>query len=433
MDIELKRLQEKRAAIVTQMETLLSAAETDDRGFSDEERTRWDAMRTDLEGVDQRLADLKEAIELRQSCERPSNPLPAQNRSYDLDDFGNPLNKGGDDDEDDDGDECYRAAFMQLLRSTQPGMVDLDQQQRQQMRQHFIQEQRAQGTTPATSGGYLIPVIMASTIMETMKAFGGIRGVATVLNTGAGEVIQFPTNDDTANEGELVAEHAQVAETELNFGQESLGAYKYSSKVIRVSIELLQDSAFSLDSFIARKFGQRLGRITSKHYSTGTGTKQPQGLMTAATVGHTGSSGSEIGYADWLRLKHSIDPAYRNSRGCVWVMNDKTLLLAKEMVDANGRPLWKPSMTDGSPALIDGERFIIDQGVAEPGAGAVALGYGDAGEFIIRDVLGFTLHRLVEKYIDFGQIGFLAFMRTDSSLMDKAAFKTLKMAGAKAR
>ena len=411
----------------------MKAAEDDDRGFTDEERGKWDAMRTDHDGLEQRIDNLKQTIDSRAKVEQPSNALPPETRTYELDDFGNPLRpKGGDDDDDDgDGEAAYRAAFMQMLRSDQPGMVDLTQQQRQIMRAHFIPEQRAQGTTPATAGGYLIPTTMVNTIIETMKAFGGIYGAATVINTSAGEAMQYPTNDDTANEGELVAEHAQVGETELEFGQETLGAYKYSSKIVRVSIELLQDSAFGLDSFIARKFGQRLGRITSKHYATGTGTNQPHGLMTSANSGHTGSSATEISYADWLRLKHSVDPAYRASRGCRWVMNDKTLLLAKEMVDGNGRPLWKPSMMEGTPQLIDGEPFIIDQGVAEPAAGAVALGYGDVSEFVIRNVLGFTLHRLIEKYIDFGQIGFLAFLRSDSGLMDKAAFKTLKMAGAR--
>ncbi|MES9986194.1 MAG: phage major capsid protein, partial [Candidatus Thiodiazotropha sp. 6PLUC6] len=411
------------------MGQLVNTAEKEDRGLNDDERGQWDRQRGELETLEQRIADLKEAVELKEACERPSNPLPAETREYELDDFGNPLRPKDKATSGEDDEQQYRAAFMQLLRSDQPGMIDLSQQQRQLMRSHFIPDTRAQGTTPATSGGYLIPTTMSNIIKETMKAFGGIRGVASVMNTSAGEPIQFPTNDDTANEGELVAEHAQVAETELEFGQAELGAYKYSSKIVRVSIELLQDSAFSLDAFIAKKFGQRLGRITSRHYATGTGTDQPQGLMTAAATGHTGTSATEIPYADWLRLKHSIDPAYRSSRSCVWVMNDKTLLQAKEMLDQNGRPLWKPSMADGSPALVDGDSYIIDQGVAEPGAAAVALGYGDAGEFLIRDVLGFTLHRLVEKYIDYGQIGFLAFMRTDSELMDKAAFKVLKMKG----
>ena len=430
MSDELKRLQEKRAKIADQMAKLVETAEKEDRGLTDEERGKWDAMRTELEELDQRIDDTKEAEELRRSVEVPINPLPSETREYELDDFGNPIRPKNPKSKDQRADEeqQYTDAFMALMRSDQPGMLDLSQDQRKILRSHFVAEEvRAQGTMPKSTGGYLIPTTLAARIIETMKAYGGIRQFATVMNTSAGETINWPTNDDTGNEGELVAEHAQVDETELEFGQKDLGAYKYSSKVIRVSIELLQDSAFALDSFITRKFGQRLGRITARHYATGTGDKQPQGLLPAATVGHTAESPIDIGYTDLLRLKHSVDPAYRNMGGCRWVFNDSVLLKFKEMVDADGRPLWKPSMADGTPALIDGDPYVIDQGCPDAAAGTVPMAYGDLSEYVIRDVLGFTLHRMVEKFIDYGQIGFLAFMRTDADLMDSAAVKTLQM------
>ena len=433
MSEELKRLQEKRAKIADQMAKLVETAEKEDRGLTDEERAKWDKMRTELEELDQRIADLKETEELRRSVEVPINPLPSETREYELDDFGNPIRpkKPKSDEQRQSEEQQYCDAFIALLRSEQPGMIDLSQEQRKILRSHWVSEEvRAQGTVPKSSGGYLIPTTLAARIIETMKAYGGIRQFATVMNTSAGETINWPTNDDTGNEGELVAEHAQVDETELEFGQKELGAFKYSSKVVRVSIELLQDSAFALDSFITRKFGQRLGRITARHYATGTGTAQPQGLLPAATVGYTSDSQTDIGYVDLLRLKHSVDPAYRNMGGCRWVFNDSVLLQFKEMLDDNGRPLWKPSMADGTPALIDGDPYVIDQGCPDAAAGTVPMAYGDLSEFIIRDVLGFTLHRMVEKYIDYGQIGFLAFMRTDSDLMDAEAVKTLEMASA---
>ena len=431
MSEELKRLQEQRAGIADNMAALVEAAEQEDRGITDDERGQWDSMRTELEDLDQRMADLQEALEYRRSVEVPLNPLPAETREYELDDFGNPIRPKKSTDQRQDEEQQYLDAFMALLRSDQPGMIELNQEQRQLLKQHFVQEQRAaQGTLPLTTGGYLIPTTLASRIIETMKAYGGIRQFATVMNTSAGETINWPTNDDTGNEGELVAEHGQVGETELEFGQKALGAYKYSSKIVRVSIELLQDSAFAVDSFIVRKFGQRLGRITAKHYATGTGSNQPQGLLPAATVGHTAKTATDIGYSDLLNLKHSVDPAYRMSASCRWVFNDGVLLKFKEMLDDNKRPLWKPSMADGTPALIDGDPYVIDQGCPAPAAGTTPMAYGDLSEFVIRDVLGFTLHRLLEKYIDYGQIGFLAFMRTDSDLMDSAAVKTLKMKAA---
>ena len=427
---ELRELQKQRAELAEKMVKLVDKAEEEKRGLKTEERTEWDGMRADIDGMDARIDTLKEAIELERSIEEPSNALPPETREYEYDDLGNPIKpKKASTNQRQDEEQQYLNAFMTMLRSDQPGMVELTQQQRQILRAHVVHETRAQGTVPNSSGGFLIPTTLANRIIEVMKAYGGLRQFATVLNTSAGEVINFPTNDDTGNEGELVAEHAQVSETELEFGQKSLGAYKYSSKVVRVSIELLQDSAFALDAFITRKFGQRLGRVTAKHYATGTGSDQPQGLLPAASVGYTAASATDISYTDLLRLKHSVDPAYRNMGGCRWLFNDSVLLQLKEMMDDNGRPLWKPSLIEGAPALIDSEPYVIDQGCPSPAAGNTPAAYGDLSEFVIRDVLGFQLHRMVEKYIDYGQIGFLAFMRTDANLMDEAAVRTLKMAG----
>lgn len=418
----LKRLQDQRAALAETMHNLVKDAEDADRGFTDEERGKWDTMKADYESLESRIAVAKEDVQRQADLEAPDN-LPINNG-----DGQEPMKSR----QKKDPESAYQNAFNALIRSQEPGMTGIDNEHRELLRSNERRDTGPQATTPGSAGGYLIPTTLVREIKETMKAFGGIRQYATVLSTSAGEEMQWPTNDDTGNEGALLAENTQADETEFQFAQLSLGAFKYTSKIVRVSIELLQDSAFNLDSFIARKFGERLGRITARHYATGTGTNQPQGLMTAATVGHTATSQTEVTYGDYLRLKHSIDPAYRQAGEGRWVMNDALLLQAKEMLDGNDRPLWKPGMADGTPALIDGDPYVIDQGVEAPASGTTCLGYGSLREFYIRDVAGMTLHRMVEKYIDYGQIGFLAFLRTDSNLMDASAFKTLQMAGARA-
>ena len=430
MNQNLKTLKTERADLAKKMLKIVEDAEQNKRALTTEERAIWDGQRVELDKLDEQLEILTEADELARSLDKPVNPLPAETRHYD--DLGFPLNTAGQNagDQRQDEEQKYFDAFMALLRSDQPGMVELTEQQRSILRSKSVTDKRAQGVMPGTSGGFTVPVTLANRIVDVMKAYGGIRRYATVMNTTAGEVINFPTNDDTGNTGELVAEHAQVTEADFTFGQKPLGAYKYSSKVVRVSIELLQDSAFALDSFITLKFGQRLGRITAQHYATGTGTEQPTGLISASKVGYTAGSPTVITYSDLLNLKHSVDPAYRQMGNCRWVFNDKTLLMLKEMLDANGRPLWKPSLSDSSPAFVDGDPYVIDQGVSVAKAGTVAAAYGDLSEFVIRDVMGFTMHRLIEKYIDYGQIGFLAFMRSDSNLMDSEAVKTMKMGAA---
>ncbi|MCP5011983.1 MAG: phage major capsid protein, partial [Aestuariibacter sp.] len=212
------------------------------------------------------------------------------------------------------------------------------------------------------------------------------------------------------------------------FSELVLDAYKYTSKIIRVSVELMQDSAFDLNAYIASALGERLGRATAAHFATGTGSSQPNGLMTAATSAFTAASATALTRAELVALKHSVDPAYRAN--AKFVFNDTTLLALKGLVDGDGRPLWQPAIADAVPATIDGDRYVIDQGVASIATGVRSVGYGDMSKYIIRRVKGFTLVRLVERYADYHQVGFVAFMRTDADLLDAGSnpFKVITQA-----
>ena len=432
MSLELAGLKRQRAECAQAMRAICDLTEKESRGFNDDERSKWNGHREDIDKLDVRIADLEDmvALEARLSDDT-MNALPGESRSFEQGSDGRPQylegKGGGDDDEDDGGDAAYRDAFSSMLRCTEPGLATLSAEQRSVLTAGRVQVRAGAVGTP-TAGGYLVPETMGGRIVETMKAYGGIRQFANVISTSAGEAINFPTNDDTDNKAEIVDENQDVGETDFIFGQVSIGAYKYSSKVVRISMELLQDSAFGVENFIAVQFGKRFGRGTSAHYATGTGTKQPHGLATDAQSGHTSASGTKVVYKDLLGLKHSVDPAYRGAAR--WVFNDKTLLMLKEQEDGQGRPLWKPAVSGDAPDLIDGDPYVIDQGMPEPAAGATSVAYGDLSEFLIRDVLGFQLMRLFERYAEFGQVGFVGFMRTDSALMDKAAVKVLTMAGA---
>ena len=436
MAIELKRHFEKRVQIAQAMHSIVSDAEEADRGLTDEERSKCDGYREEINALDARIADIRAANELDDYVDfmhEPENPKPKENRSYGDNDGVPPgINPPVKKDPAEDTDEArYAAAFDRLMRSTEPGMTGLTDEDRGLLRANFVTESRGPGTGSGPAGGYLVPTTMGNRIIETMQAFGGIRRAATVMQTSSGEDILWPTNDDTAQKAVIVGESQDVGETDITFGQVKIGAFKYSTKVLRVPFELLQDSAFRLDSFISRKFGQRLGRGTAAHYATGAGTTEPTGLTVAASVGHTAASGTEVVYKDLLRTKHSVDPAYRQRAS--WVFSDSLLLGLKEMEDSQGRPLWKPAIATDAPDLIDGDPFIIDQGVPAPEAGAIAAAYGDLTEYVIRDVRGIMMMRLYEKFAEYGQVGYLAFFRTDGNLMDTSAVKTLKMAGAATR
>jgi len=410
MSIELKKLKEERADVVGQMHSMVEKSEEEKRGFSSEENDQWGKMSDSIDEFDARI----EKVERSES-------LMGQLDQYNDDTSFKPELDDQRENKSEEVDE-RSSAFGSLIRSIEGGESGLNQEQRK-----VLAEMRAQSTT-TTAGGYTVPEAFESMIVDSMAAYGGIMNNANVLTTSSGNDLPFITNDDTSNSGALLAENTQDSEQDLTFGQITLGAYKYTSKIIRVSNELIQDNAVNLEQYIAGKFGERLGRITSTHYATGTGTAQPNGLMTGATVGKTAASASAVTYDELLDLKHSVDPAYR--AGAKWAFNDSTFLAIKKLKDSQNRPLWMPDYVSGAAGTIDGDQYFIDQGIASFAINALTAAYGDMDKYQIRMVQGFQMVRLVERYADFHQVGFLAFMRSDADLLDTAAVKSLKMAAA---
>lgn len=321
--------------------------------------------------------------------------------------------------------ELYDTAFGLMLRHGADGLTP---ESRQALAAGSA-EARAQAVGTPAAGGYLVPEEFRKKMVEAIISFGGIAALAEVMTTDNGAETSWPTNDDSANVGAILGENTQVTEQDLTFGQGKIGAHMYTSKLIRVSFQLLQDNAFDLPGFVARKAGQRIGRAAAAHYATGTGTGQPQGLVTGLTKNVTTGTASKIGYDDLVDLEHSIDQAYRDNAG--YVLSDGALRDLRKLKDTTGRPLWAPSVAGGVPSTLNGRPYTIDNGLAAPADGAKPIVYGDIkSAYLIRLVRGAQVLRLTERYADFLQVGFLGFQRLDAIVQDASAAATLTVKAA---
>jgi HK97 family phage major capsid protein len=425
----LKTLREKLAKIAQQMRDLHKQTETEDRGFTAEERQTWDSLNTDYEATEARISDAEKIAKMESTPAGIDVPVP--NLASDS------RNEPGSEDRSAvpvrETDE-YRAAYVQYVRN---GIGSVNAEQREQLiRGRVEMESRAQSAGTDSEGGYTVPEGFAGYITETMQSFSGLYGAAnptgsggpTLLRTESGNRIPFPTNDDTANAGAILAENVVAPEVDLVFGERALISYMYTSKLVRVSLQLLQDQAVNLEAYLGNILGKRLGRGTAPHFAQGTGTAQPTGLVTAATDGAVNvSTGTGLTHANLLSFEHALDPAYRQA--ATWVFNDDTLKTIKSLVDGQARPLWLPndaaSIAQGAAgAFLLGYPYIIDQGLDNVGTGDRPVAFGDLSQFIIREALGMNLFRFNERYMDFLQIGFLAYGRWDSNLIDTSAVVT---------
>lgn len=271
--------------------------------------------------------------------------------------------------------------------------------------------------TTSTVGGEYIPQGFRRALEVALLAYGGVRNVATVIRTADGGALPMPTMNDTDQKGALLSENTQDTVQKIDTSSVTLDAYKYTSKIVQVSKELLQDSAFDVSAWVGAALGERLARIHNQHFTTGTGSSQPNGVVTAATLGVTAAGASSIDFDDLIDLQHSVDPAYRT--GASWMFNDATLKVIRKLKDSNGQYIWDAGTpASGVPASILGQRYTINQDMASIAGSTKPVLYGDFSKYFVRDVLAIDLVRLVERYADYHQVAFVAITRNDGDLLD---------------
>ena len=455
MNPKVKELRQQRAALVQEMHDL-----TEKTSFPAESQARWkelDNQQKELEGRINALESQTRLDEEMRSFNAPPAAQPGagngggsqltQRAKYtrDLSMF-TPEQRTAF--EMRNSEEYHRSfwCFMQN-RTAQPASI---------LNEMLAVEQRAYGglgdAGSGTDGYYLVPIGFQREIEVRLISFGGMRRNCRILPTSTGNVLNWPTEDDTANIGNWVAESGSVSQANPVFGNVQFNAYLASSKQVLVSVQMLQDSAFDLESNLADRFGIRLARVCNAGYTTGTGSGQPNGLLTAiegdssplvvTAVGDSNNDGSgsedgsnSIGSDDLANLIAELDPMYRvNAK---FMMHWSVIDYLRKLKDKYGRPLWEVSIAQGVPDKIYGYPYDWNadmqawtQGAAESGAMAskYTVLFGDFSKYVIREVGGITMVRYNELYMPNHQVGFQAYLRTDGERIQQQAFALLQQA-----
>ena len=282
------------------------------------------------------------------------------------------------------------------------------------------------------AGGYTVPEGFVASLEQALLEFGGVRQVADVIRTDGGGDLPWPTMNDTSNKGAILAEATTFSTSvDPTFGSVIFKAFKYSSKPIIVSNELLQDSAFDLAAMIGGWLGTRIGRIQNDHFSTGTGTTLPKGVVVSSAEGVVATSKTAITAAEVITLVHKLDPAYRTN--AQWMFHDNILAAIRGLTDVtSGQFLWQPGMQAGVPDRLLGYRYVVNQSMASAQAQAAKIMlFGDFSKYKIRDVAGIRLVRLDELFAQTDQVGFVAFLRSDGQLLDAGTYPMQHLTNAK--
>lgn len=419
--MSLKDLQEKRAKLVADARSALDeiTKNTDEARAAELDKRHDDIMAEfdKIEKVIEREERTAKAEKREEETRARRRPAPGDSRARGQDD-GDPIE--------------YRAVFHKLLASGGDPTL-LAPEERAVLIAGAVKkgeaEFRAQVTTSGGPGGYTVPVELANIMIKSMAAWGPMydEDICTTINTAAGNQINLPTVDDTAvpvvkhTEGTALTDDGG---SDVTFAQKRLDAYMFDTEFIRFSLELAQDSIFNVEALLGDLLGERLGRRANLELTVGDGSGDPNGVVTASSLGKTAASATAVTTDELIDLVHSVNPAYRTSPKVRFMFNDTTLAAIRKLKNGTGDYLWDAGdFTNGIPGTLLGYRYSINQAMPAMTTGLKPIIFGDFGKYFVRKVGSPIIGVLRERF--WPDLGIAGLIRLDGELGDTAAIKHL--------
>lgn len=297
------------------------------------------------------------------------------------------------------------------------------------------------GAYPTSGSGYFVPVGFVNQVQESMKWASPFfePGFCDLRDTLTGAPLPFPTDSDTGISGEQLAEGAQVSTADVTIGNTVLGSYRFSSKLVFVTIEQLQDSSINLTEYLSHKFGVRLARALATPLTTGAGGGNgPTGCLYGITPALTASGSSDtdgtsagantLGLGDLVALEKALDPCYRPK--AKFMMHPSTMATLKTVKDTTKRPVFESLINSGTllgyPVALNTAMDVLQTSASSPAVNRTPVALGDFGYFKVRRATP-ILYRKVEQYITQGVVAFFMIWRVDSSPISVAnAIQTIQ-------
>jgi HK97 family phage major capsid protein len=388
-------LREKRAKAWEAAKAFLDSKRGADGLLSAEDTATYDKMEADVVALGKEIERLERQAAIDAELARPtSNPITNQ-----------PGSGAGDEKKTGRASDAYNRAFWDSIRD--------------RGNHYELRNTLTIGTD--SEGGYLVPDEFERRLVDALKEENFFRSLATIIRTSSGDrKIPVVTGH---GEAAWMDENGLYPESDDSFGMTSIGAFKLGT-AIKVSDELLNDSVFDLQAYIASEFARRIGTKEEEAFLIGDGVSKPTGLFNTAENGVT-TAGANITFDDVMDLYHSLRSPYRKK--AVWLLNDTTVKALRKLKDGNGNYIWQPSVQIGQPDMILNRPYYTSSFVPDLTAGNKVMAFGDFSYYWIADRQGRSFKRLNELYAANGQVGFLASQRVDGKLILPEAVKTMTL------
>ena len=388
----IQRLIDSRQSMWDRAKKIMDTAAFENRELNAEEQANLDQINTNLEKRSTQLETLTAATEREQRAEAAAErytaitkPLPSTDKYR-------------------DDNERIRALGRGEVRELTLGPT-------------MTEAERRVVTTAST--GAPVPTSFYDKLLVHLIQTGPMRRLATIISTSGGENLQVPRTTAFSTAA-IIGQNAAITASDPTLGAFiTLGAYKYAY-TIQLSGELLADSGVDLTSFLAENAATALSVATNAHYTTGTGTSQPTGLVPSATVGVTGATTVAGAFSadNLIDLVYSVNAAYRTQPGCVFQMRDSSIAAVRKLKDTTNQYIWQPSYQAGQPDVLLGFPLISNPDVAATAVSAKSVVFGVVPRYYLREAGGVRIDRSDEFAFTTDLVTFRVILRADGNLID---------------
>ena len=268
-----------------------------------------------------------------------------------------------------------------------------------------------------TNTGAPVPTSFYDTLILKARLVGPMLSTSTIITTAGGENLQVPRLS-TYSAATIATEAAAIGESDPAFSAFiTLGAHKFSY-LTQVSREMIEDSGVDILGFLADQVGQGIGFNVNNALTVGTGTVQPNGIVTASTLGVTGATAtSGVFTADNLiDLAYSVDGAARMMPGAGFMMNGASIGKTRKLKDTAGAYVFQPSLAVGTPDTLLGFPLYENPAMADTATSAKSVIFGHLPSYMVRQVGGIRVDSSSDFAFSTDLVTIRTLLRVDGNL-----------------
>jgi HK97 family phage major capsid protein len=380
---KLKALIEQRGELQQKMDSLVNAADTENRAMTEEEVAAFDEAENAIKRIDATIDREERARHL----EDHSAPDAEEQRA-------------------DDEERAFADFVLGKASELRTGEQNVDM----------------------GNNGAIIPTTIANRIIKAVKDRCPILAGATIYNVKG--TLKVPVWGKANDTHDITVgyqnEFTDITADAGKFTSIDLGGFLAGALVL-IGRSIENNGAFSVVDFIVNQMAEEIAIWIEGQLINGTGSNAAQGALNT-TTGVAASSSTAITADELIELQSKVKQAYQGA--ACWTMHPETFTTLKKLKDSNGRYLLQDDVTGEFPFRLLGKPVYLSDNMPKLGAGAKAVLYGDYSGLSVNFRENISVEVLREQFATKHAIGVISWFEFDAKVTDHQKLAVLSMQSA---